>query len=76
MSHRVLAVSAALVATSLASTAIPARATPLVDGLAIAKAAGSDVQTVRWGWGWGGFGWGLGAGLLGGAIVGGALAGT
>jgi hypothetical protein len=73
LSNRVLALSAAaLVAASVASFTNAARATPVADGLAIANAAASDVETVRW-YG-GGFGWGLGAGLLGGAIIGGALA--
>jgi hypothetical protein len=46
-------------------------ATPFADALAITKPTDTNVETVRWGRG---FGWGLGAGLLGGAIVGGALA--
>ena len=73
MSNRVLALSAAaLMAAGVATAASVACAAPVTGGLAIAAAAGSDVDAVRW---WGrGFGWGLGAGLLGGAIIGGALA--
>ena len=71
MSKRLVTLSAAaLVATAIAAVPNIASATPVADALAIKNAAGSDVVTV-----WGrGFGWGFGAGLLGGAIVGGALA--
>jgi hypothetical protein len=73
MSNRVLALSAAaVVAASLASFTNAARAMPVADGLAIGNAAASGIETVQWRGG--GFGWGLGAGLLGGAIIGGAIA--
>jgi BA14K-like protein len=55
----------------VAAASNAALAAPFADALAIRKAAATDVETVRWGRG---FGWGLGAGLLGGAIIGGALA--
>jgi hypothetical protein len=72
MSRYLSLAAAALVATGLAHTATPVAAAP-VSGPAIAQIApGSDIETVRWGRG--GWGWGLGAGLLGGAIIGGALA--
>jgi hypothetical protein len=71
MSKRLLSLSAAvLVAASFAVSNV-ASAAPVIDALAIKNAAQSDVQTVRWGRG---VGWGIGAGLLGGAIIGGALA--
>jgi BA14K-like protein len=70
MSKRLLSLSAAaLIAASFAVSNV-ASAAPVVDALALKNAAQSDVQMV-----WGrGFGWGVGAGLLGGAIIGGALA--
>jgi hypothetical protein len=83
MSKRVLSLTAAVVAASIASYVSVASAAPFADGLAIKNAAGSNIETVRWGgggWGgrgWGGrggWGWGVGAGLVGGAIIGGALA--
>jgi BA14K-like protein len=67
MTKQLLTVSAAaLVAASLVSNA--ASAAP-VNALAIKNATSSDVLQVQRGWGWG-----FGAGLLGGAIIGGALA--
>jgi hypothetical protein len=73
MSKRVLTLAVAAVMTaSLASYASVASAAPVVDALAIKNAAANHVETVRWGRG--GWGWGLGAGLIGGAIIGGALA--
>ncbi len=62
---------AAILAAGVASVSNTASAAPFADALAIKNAAGTNVETVRWGRG---FGWGLGAGLLGGAIIGGALA--
>jgi hypothetical protein len=58
-----------LVTASLLSCAGAASAMPFADGLALENAAPSSVESVRWG----GRGWGLGAGLVAGAIVGGAL---
>jgi hypothetical protein len=72
MSKRMLNMSvAALLATGVVAAPNVGAAAPLADALAITKATDSRVETVRWGRG---FGWGVGAGLLGGAIVGGALA--
>ena len=72
MSKRMLSLSvAAMMAASIAAVSNDASATPFADALAIRNAAGTDIETVQWGRG---FGWGLGAGLLGGAIIGGALA--
>jgi hypothetical protein len=63
------------VAAALAAGVVVARnvgsAAPFADALAITKVTDTNVEPARWGRG---FGWGLGAGLLGGAIVGGALA--
>jgi BA14K-like protein len=59
-----------IVAVGVASLAGAASALPLAGGLALTSAVPSNVETVRWGgrgWGWGG------AGLVAGAIVGGAL---
>ncbi len=71
MSKRMLNMSvAAVLAVGSAALSSAASATPVADALALKKATASDVVPV-----WGrGFGWGFGAGLLGGAIVGGALA--
>jgi hypothetical protein len=70
MSKRMLTMSvAAMLAAGVATASNVASATPFADALAIRKAAGTDVEKV-----WGGWGWGVGAGFLGGAIVGGALA--
>lgn len=71
MSKLALSVSvAAMVMAGATTVSGTASAMPVADALAIKNAAGTDVVTV-----WGrGFGWGLGAGLLGGAIIGGALA--
>jgi hypothetical protein len=72
MSKRMLNMSvAALLAAGVVAAPNVGSAAPLADGLAIAKATGTNVETVRWRRG---FGWGVGAGLLGGAIVGSALA--
>ena len=72
MSKRMLTMSvAAMLTAGVATAPNVASATPFADAPAITKATGTNVETVRWGRG---FGWGLGAGLLGGAIVGGALA--
>jgi len=72
MSKRMLNMSvAAVLATGVVAAPNVGAAAPFADALAITKATGTNVETVRWGRG---FGWGLGAGLLGGAIVGGALA--
>jgi hypothetical protein len=61
---------AALTVLGVAAVSNVASAAPFAAPLAIEKAAGTGVETV-----WGrGFGWGVGAGLLGGAIIGGALA--
>lgn len=72
MSKRILNM---LAAAGLAAVVVAApnvgSAAPFADALAIKKATDTNVEAVRWGRG---FGWGLGAGLLGGAIVGGALA--
>jgi BA14K-like protein len=62
--------TAASIAAGVASLPTSASAAPVLDPLALKNAAVTDVETVRW-WGWG---WGVGAGLLGGAIIGGALA--
>ena len=62
---------AAVMAVGVVAAPEVGSAAPFVDALAITKATNTNVETVRWGRG---FGWGLGAGLLGGAIVGGALA--
>ena len=78
MTKRILSLSAvALAAAALAGVATTAPAAPFAGAPAIGiaaqnNAAHSDVTAVRWGRG--GFGWGIGAGILGGAIIGGALA--
>jgi hypothetical protein len=87
MTNRVPTLAAtALYAVTFASFANVASATPIADALAIKNAAPPVVETVQWrgrgggwgrrggGWGGGGFGWGIGAGVLGAAIIGGALA--
>src|SRR4029077_11523155 len=72
MSKRMLNMSvAAVLAAGVVAHPNVGSATPFADAPAITKATDTNVETVRWGRG---FGWGLGAGLLGGAIVGGALA--
>jgi len=72
MSKRMLSLSvAAMIVVGGVAVSNVASATPVADALAIRNAAGTDIETVRWGRG---FGWGVGAGLLGGAIIGGALA--
>jgi BA14K-like protein len=70
-SVRRLIVGAAFVAT-VASFGTAATATPLANALAIKNAAPAAVETVQWrrGWGWGG----VGAGIVAGAIIGGAIA--
>jgi hypothetical protein len=72
MSNRTLNLSvAAMVVLSVAAASNVASATPFADPLAIKNTSGTDIESVQWR---GGFGWGFGAGLLGGAIIGGALA--
>ena len=72
MSKRMLNISVATVLMAgVAAASNVASAAPFADALAIRKAAATNLDTVRWNRG---FGWGFGAGLLGGAIVGGALA--
>jgi hypothetical protein len=70
-SARRLVVGAAFAAT-LASFAGAATAAPLANALAIKNAAPAAIETVQWrrGWGWGG----VGAGIVAGAIIGGAIA--
>ena len=67
---RILA-AALLTSASVAMMAGPASAMPAAPGLALQKAAPSQVETVRWGRCWG---CGFGGGFVAGAIVGGALA--
>lgn len=72
MSNSGRTLAAALVAAGIASFAHVASAAPVADALAIKNAAPTTIEDVRWrGRGWG---WGVGAGIVGGAIVGGALA--
>ena len=73
--------AAASVALSWTCFANVASATPMANALAMKSAVPTNVETVRWGggfggrgWGGRGWGWGIGGGLLAGAIVGGALA--
>ena len=73
--------AAATVALGVTSFASAASAIPLDNALAMKSAVPSNVETVRWGGGWGGrgwggrgWGWGVGGGLLAGAVIGGALA--
>ena len=70
MSNRVLSLTAAAVVAASVASYTSATAAPVVDALAIKNAAAINVEQVQWR----GFGWGFGAGLLGGAIIGGALA--
>jgi hypothetical protein len=70
MFNRVLSLTAAAVLAASVASFTSATAAPVVDALAIKNAAAIDVEQVQWR----GFGWGFGAGLLGGAIIGGALA--
>src|SRR6185437_14336207 len=67
-----LLAAALFTSAGIAMMAGPASAMPVAPGLALQKAAPSQVETVRWGrhWGWGG----VGGGFVAGAIVGGALA--
>ncbi len=70
--------AAALFAMSIAPFANVASAMPVADALAIKNTVPTNIETVYWrgrGWGWGGrgWGWGVGAGLVGGALVAGAL---
>jgi hypothetical protein len=72
MTHRVPAlVTAAVLAMGVTSLANVASAAPIANALAIKDSAPTNVEHVWWRGGWG---WGLGAGLLGGAIIGGAIA--
>jgi hypothetical protein len=66
-----LLAAALLTSAGIAMVAGPASAMPVAPGLALQKAAPSQVETVRWGRGWG---WGVGGGFVAGAIIGGALA--
>jgi len=61
---------ALLAGTSIALMTNVASATPATHALALKSAAPSQVETVRWGRGWG---WGLG-GFAAGAIIGSAIA--
>jgi len=65
-------IAGAAVAAAIASIGTAATATPLVHTLALNNAVPATVETVQWrrGWGWGG----VGAGLVAGAIIGGAIA--
>jgi hypothetical protein len=70
MFQRMLKLSVAVLAAGIAVVSNAASAVPYVDALAIKNAAGTNIEMV-----WGrGFVWGFGPGVLGGAIVGGALA--
>ena len=62
--------AAFLCAVSVASMSSVATAMPIADALAIKNAAPATVESVQWRRGWGG----VGAGLVAGAIIGGALA--
>lgn len=78
--------AAAVIAVGVGS--LGASAAPVAGALALKNATPSNVETVRWGGGWGGrgwggggwgwrgrgWGWGVGAGFATGAIIGGALA--
>jgi hypothetical protein len=65
-------IAGAVFAAAIASIGTAATATPLVHTLALNNAVPATVETVQWrrGWGWGG----VGAGLVAGAIIGGAIA--
>jgi hypothetical protein len=60
----------ALLATSVFAFAIPASALPAAGGSTISNSAPANVETVRCR----GCGWGIAAGVLGGALVGSAIA--
>jgi hypothetical protein len=60
-----------LAGAGIALLANPVSAMPAAPGAALQKAAPSQIETVRWGRGWG---WGVGGGFVAGAIIGGALA--
>lgn len=62
--------AAAFLATGVSLFSGYASALPVADATAIKNSTASHVETVRWHH----RGWGFGAGLLGGAIIGGALA--
>jgi hypothetical protein len=70
-----LLAAALLAGAGIAIIANPVSAMPAAPAVALQKAAASPVarelQTVRWGRGWG---WGVGGGFVAGAIIGGALA--
>jgi hypothetical protein len=59
-------------AAAIASFGTAATATPLAHTLALNNVVPATVETVQWrrGWGWGG----VGAGIVAGAIIGGAIA--
>ena len=61
---------AAVAVVTVGMASFDASAAPIAGALALKNAAPSNVETVRWG----GWGWGVGAGLVTGAIIGGALA--
>ena len=73
-SLRILTLSV-LAAAGMAQFAGSARATPVSQPLAIAKAIPTTIETVYWS-GRGGWGWGapVAGGLIAGALIGGALA--
>jgi hypothetical protein len=76
MYYRMLSLSAVMTALAIAGLASSASAAPGGGAPAIGNAVPNAVEAVQWrrgGWGRG-WGWGLGAGLLGSAIIGGALA--
>jgi hypothetical protein len=62
--------AAVVLAAGIASFASVAPALPVADALAIRNAVPATVEPVQWRRGWGG----VGAGLIAGAIIGGALA--
>jgi hypothetical protein len=76
MSKRVITLTAAALVAGgigIAYGSSAATAAPVVNALGLKSAVANDIEAVRWGWG-PGLGIGLGAGLIGGAIIGGALA--
>jgi hypothetical protein len=65
-------IAGAAFAATVASFGTTVSATPLVTTLGLKNAVPATVETVQWrrGWGWGG----VGAGIVAGAIIGGAIA--